>query len=403
MARGRGMIGSNINEKILSLISVLYSERSLPDKTSALQNLDWPAIAGAVENAGMAGYFSDLLLQTETGLEVPPAFAESLKNAARRIAARNAFYKFECERILKKLHNASIENILLKGFSYMQDIYGNTAARRMSDIDLLIRPDDRLKVLEYLRAEGYSEYVTPSFRGSQNDFINLSDIKGEAHFIRKIGALIVNIDLHWKFRANFPMNDYLAMDRFPWWENCSTVLIGGTPATRLSPEMQFIHLALHFALHHQYTGLRWFVELGLFLRRFASVLDWEYIDRTASSPDCRKLLGICLRLVTNYLGESWCASAIWKKFLPADTLLPGEYRFYQYCLMKVSWSRFSKYICMLLSPATISGRLRLISYFFFDSEGIVMWHGSNKKVPKWIQPFYSLYIVGCQLLQGKRH
>ncbi|MCU0614904.1 MAG: nucleotidyltransferase family protein [Desulfobacterales bacterium] len=394
---------SRLNKNILSLISVLNSEGFLPDKNSAMQNWDWPAMAGAVEDAGMAGYFSDLLLQTEAGLEVPPAFAESIKNSARRIAAMNNFYKFECEKILKKLSDASIENVLLKGFSYMQDIYGNTVARRMSDIDLLIRPDDRTKVMEFLRADGYSEAVTPSFRGNQDDFYSLSDVKGEAHFINKIGALTVNIDLHWKFRANFPMNDYLALDRFPWWENCSTVLIGEMPARRLSPEMQFIHLALHFALHHQYTGLRWFVELGLFLRKFASVLDWEYINKTASSPDCRKLLGICLRLVTDYLGESWCASAIWRKFLPVSSLLPGEYRFYQSCLMKVSWSRFSKYICMLLSPATITGRFKLISYFFFDSEGIVMWHGSDRKVPKWIQPFYSLYIVGCQLLRGKRH
>lgn len=397
------MKGSHLNEDILSLIAALNSVELHPDQISAMQNLDWRAMAAAVEDAGMAGYLADLLLQPGAGREVPSAFAGPIKAAARRTAAMNNFYNFECEKILKKMSDASIENILLKGFSYMQDIYGNTAARRMSDIDLLIRPHDRKKVMEYLRAEGYSEGVTPSFRGSHHDFDNLSDIKGEAHFINKIGALAVNIDLHWKFRANFPMNDYLDLDRFPWWENCGTVLIGKIPAKRLSPEMQFIHLALHFALHHQYTGLRWFVELGLFLKRFGGELDWEYIDATASSPDCRKLLGVCLRLVTDYLGESWCSKAIWKKFLPAKALLPGEYRFYQSCLMRVSWSRFSKYICMLLSSATIVGRLKLISYFFFDSEGIVMWHGSNRKIPKWIQPFYNLYIVGCQLLQGKRH
>jgi hypothetical protein len=394
---------ADINNKILKLIAVLSSEGFQGKITSDVQNADWQEMAGAIEDAGMAGYFADLLLQTRTGREVPSVFAEPIKTAARRTAAMNNFYLFECEKILKKMSNASIENILLKGFSYMQDIYGNTAARRMSDIDLLIRPDDRKEVMSYLRSEGYSEAVTPSFRGSQHDFNNLSDIKGEAHFINKIGALAVNIDLHWKFRANFPMNDYLDLDRFPWWENCGTVLIGEISAKRLSPEMQFIHLALHFALHHQYTGLRWFVELGLFLKRFNAELDWEYIDATASSPDCRKLLGICLRLVTDYLGESWCSKAIWRKFLPANALLPGEYRFYQSCLMRVSWSRFSKYICMLLSPATITGRLKLMAYFFFDSEGIVMWHGSKKKIPKWIQPFYNLYIVGCQFLQGRRH
>ncbi|MGD0277803.1 MAG: nucleotidyltransferase family protein [Smithella sp.] len=396
------MPGSDINGKILSIISALNSGGGYFVKTPVLHNVDWPAIVAAIEKTGLAGYFSALFSQTKSGSEIPATVVDTIKIAARRIAAHNAFYESQCARILQGLSSTGVENILLKGLSYMEDIYGDTFARAMSDIDLLIRPVDRIKALEYLLTEGYSNYVIPSFKGSQNDFTNLTDLIGEAHFMKKSGALTVSIDLHWRLRAGYPMNDYLALDKFPWWQETGTVIIGGIPARRLSPEMQFIHLALHFAIHHQYTGLRWFVEMGLFIKRFGNDLDWEFIYMTASSPDCRKLLGICLRLAADYMGDSRPCWAMWRKFLSGCTILPGEYRFYKSCLMRDARSRIAAYICMTLSPATFAGRLRMISYFLFDPQGVTFWRGSDTRVPQWLQPFYNLYIIGSQLLRGRR-
>lgn len=391
-----------INENILSLIAALNSGGLVSGKTPALRNVDWPAMVTAIEKTGMSGYFSALFFQNQAGLEVPAAVANTLQKAARRIAALNAFCEFECARILQGLSSAGVENILLKGLSYMEDIYGDTSARSMSDIDLLIRPDDRMKALKYMLTDGYLNYVIPSFKGSPEDFTHLTDLTGEAHFMKKSGALTVSIDLHWKMRAGYPMNDYLLLDRFPWWENTGAAIIGGVPARRLSPEMQFIHLALHFAIHHQYTGLRWFIELCLFIKRYGNDLDWEFIYRTAAASDCRKLLGVCLRLAADYLGDSWPGSAMWRRFLPAPTMLPGEYHFYKMCLMRDSRSRLSSYTCMTLSPATFAGRLRLISHFMFDPQGVMFWSGSEKRVPKLLQPFYNFYLIGSQLLRGRR-
>ena len=396
------MPGSGLNGKILSIIAALNSGGGYFVKTPVLHNVDWTAIVAAIEKTGLAGYFSTLFSQNKAGSEIPATVVDTIKIAARRIAAHNVFYESQCARILQGLSSTGVENILLKGLSYMEDIYGDTFARAMSDIDLLIRPVDRIKVLEYLLTEGYSNYVIPSFKGSQNDFTNLTDLIGEAHFMKKSGALTVSIDLHWRLRAGYPMNDYLALDKFPWWEQTGTVIIGGIPARRLSPEMQFIHLALHFAIHHQYTGLRWFVELGLFIKRYGNDLDWEFIYMTASSLDCRKLLGICLRLAADYMGDSRPCWAMWRKFLPGRTMLPGEYRFYKSCLMRDARSRIAAYICMTLSPATFAGRLRMFSYFLFDPQGVTFWRGSDTRVPQWLQPFYNLYIIGSQLLRGRR-
>jgi len=202
-------------------------------------------------------------------------------------------------------------------------------------------------------------------------------------------------------RADFPMNNYLDLDKLPWWKNTTTIAIGDAQAKRLVPEMQFIHLALHFAIHHHYWGLRWFVELFLFLKTFGEKLDWEFIYQTASSNDCRKLLGICLRLINDYLGDACPTSARWQKFLPVRSLIPGEYSFYKRCLTRDKKSRFAEYLCMPLSPATITGRLKMIYYFLFDTEGVVFWQGAQTRAPKLLHPFYVLYIVARQLF-GRR-
>jgi hypothetical protein len=396
------MDGTGINKNILSIVAELNSGERLSVKVPDLHDVDWRAIVEVIQKSGMAGYFYALFSQADTHWEIPATVIETLRKSSRRVAAQNAFYESQCAMILKGLSAAGVENIILKGLSYMQDIYGDDSARTMSDIDVLIRPDDRLKALQYLLADGYSNYVIPSFQGSPDDFANLTDLTGEAHFMKKTGALTVNIDLHWRLRARYPMNDYLALDSFPWWEHSGTVIIGGSAAKRLSPEMQFIHLALHFAVHHQYTGLRWFIELSLFIKRYGNDLDWEFIYRTASSRDCRKLLGVCLRLVADYMGDSWIDSEIWRRFLPRSFMLPGEYRFYKRCLMRDDRSRLASYICMPLSSATLAGRLRLISRFLFDSQGVIFWRGSDTQIPKYLKPFYSLYIIGSQLLRGSR-
>ncbi|HUN54995.1 MAG TPA: nucleotidyltransferase family protein [Smithella sp.] len=390
------------NKKILSIIAALNSDERPFVNMSDLHDAEWPAMVEAIQKTGMAGYFYSLFSQMDAHGEIPATVIETLRKSARRVAAHNVFYESQCAALLKGLSAAGVDNIILKGMSYMQDIYGDTSARTMSDIDLLIHPDDRLKTLEFLMACGYSNYIIPSFQGTPEDFTDLTDLTGEAHFMKKTGALTVNIDLHWRLRARYPMNDYLALDSFPWWENSGTVMIGSVPAKRLSIEMQFIHLALHFAIHHQYTGLRWFIELGLFIRRFGNDLDWEFIYGAASSPDCRKLLGVCLRLIADYMGNSWTGSEVWRRFLPKSSMLPGEYRVYKNCLMREERSRLASYICMPLSPATLSGRLRLMSSFLFDSQGVILWHGSDTRVPKWLKPFYNLYIIGRQLLSVSR-
>jgi hypothetical protein len=298
-----------------------------------------------------------------------------------------------------------VDHLLLKGFSYMKDLYGSAVARKVGDIDLLVREEDEAGIRRYLLSEGYEACVDPEFRGSPEQFFEASALYGEAHYKKKSGALTAHIDLHWRMQANFagyPLNETVALERFPWWEHTGSVEIGNASAVRLSPEMQFIHMAVHFAAHHQFCGIRWFMELCLFIKRFGPGLDWDFIFETASSPDCRKMLGVCLKLVSDYMGSSWPCSETWRRFLPAGVMLPAEYRFYRSCLLRDSRSMLAVYVCLSLSPATVRGRLKMIAYFLFDPDSVIFWRVSGAPASRWLQPFYILFRVAGRIFAGRR-
>lgn len=396
---------TNQNKTILRLFAALNSHGSIESKGQDFRYLDWPALVSKVDEAGLAGYFANVLSAPEMSDAIPKEASVALNNAARRIAAHNTFYEDQASKIIMGLSALGVECVLLKGFSYMTEIYGNNSARKMSDIDLLIHPADRCKVCDYFLGESFAPYIDPDFRGSADEFIRMTNFTGEAHYTKKIGALALHIDLHWKVQANFdgyPMNDALALDTLPWWKSTSHVEIGKATALRLSPEMQFIHMATHFAIRHQFNGLRWFIELCLFIQKYGNVINPESIRAIVSSQDCRKILGITLRMTEEYLGYSFENRLNWRDFMPEGALLPREYSFYKNCLMRNSRSEIAVYLCMLLAPSTMAGRWNMIKYFLFDPNAVRFWRVSGKSVSKWLQPFYILYRLIREALR-RRH
>ena len=111
-----------INENILSIVASLNSGQRLSVKKLDLHDMDWRAIVETIQKSGMAGYFYTLFFQTEAASNIPATVIETLRKSSRRVAAQNAFYESQCVRVLKGLSAAGVENIILKGLSYMQDI-----------------------------------------------------------------------------------------------------------------------------------------------------------------------------------------------------------------------------------------------------------------------------------------
>ena len=113
---------------------------------------------------------------------VPIEILEQLKKEYYLTAASNLAKLNQTSKVLQAFQEANILAIPLKGIALIESLYPNPAIRPMTDVDLLIKPEDFNRVKGILERAGY-RWVS-SYRGSHN-FI---DEEGQWSF-----------DLHTKF------------------------------------------------------------------------------------------------------------------------------------------------------------------------------------------------------------
>ena len=93
--------------------------------------------------------------------DVPDVVLEKLRTVYYATAARNMQMHEQLKRVTDALDEIGVRYILLKGAALIQDVYeGNMALRPMSDVDLLVAPEDFPTVREQLAtfvSFGYSK------------------------------------------------------------------------------------------------------------------------------------------------------------------------------------------------------------------------------------------------------
>jgi len=177
-------------------------------------------------------------------------------------------------QVLRELICGGVAPILLKGADARLRLYGNPFVRPMSDLDLLISPEELPQAQGILDGLGYtrssdSHCFRPGFR---------KRFMGQIHFTSPNGRLM--LDLHWYIEAvaNFYRLPYqrLGQMAIPWEYE-------GMPVRLLCPEHALIHLCLH-----NYDELRdalQFVDLGLALTCLP--IDWPLFLKEAAFPHCQ--------------------------------------------------------------------------------------------------------------------
>jgi hypothetical protein len=170
-------------------------------------------------------------------------------------------------RLLDAFSERRLPVLLLKGAYLGRFVYKDPALRPMSDVDILVRDEDFLLAGQQLVALGYNFVEEPDSR--YHRFLKMP----VAYF--KPGDPFDIIDLHCAVRSM----DYYLFSCSSLWSQATEEDIQGRRAFYLTPEMNFIHLAVHNLNH---VGLlRDWVDLVLLLRQ--PELDWERLLRCARS------------------------------------------------------------------------------------------------------------------------
>ena len=271
--------------RFLALIATqeLDTERSADINNLLCKGLDWAGLFKQALYHGLASmlyrHCRDLGLFTH----MPEWIEETLKNIYHKTILLNL-------RILQFLNDFGIilrqENsrvIVLQGAALLLSVYDDIGIRPMEDIDLMVLPDHGRKIKQLLEGMGFSPdpiYPDSYKKGMIYIDIHLDPFSGERINARK--QVICHDSNYFRDSALLFMEKEI-------------------PIYRLSHFDNLIALS-HHLLKHNFTRLKWFVDIRETLFSKSIRIDWDafasYCRRTESDR-CILYILILLRRLLN--------------------------------------------------------------------------------------------------------
>jgi hypothetical protein len=228
-------------------------------------DLDWPAVIEAAEVEDVLPALAHAL-DAGRWAGVPDHARRRLASGFAASTARHLLMTRELGGVLRHLAAAGIEAIVLKGPVLAESVYPHPALRPFSDLDVLVRPADRLRADTALRGLGHRRVADEH----SWDF----DVAYDGATLYETPAGI-RIDLHWAL---------LTEPRFVWngdeagiWDRAVPITVAGQGARGLAREDLVLYLAAHLAVHHALAGLLRAWDVALLLEREGDALDWTTV------------------------------------------------------------------------------------------------------------------------------
>ncbi len=224
-----------------------------------------------------------------------PGVAEAVESELKGLflanALRNQLLAEELVRLLKLLGEAGVRVIPLKGVTLALTLYGDTAARICSDIDLLVPPDDVVRARRLILANGYSSRFTEKFFVKHQLHTN-----AECSLVSEKKPLTYLVEVHWTL---LPDSSQEAAAVAELWERARPAEFFAVPAWDLTAEWQLLYLSVH-AAHHKWNTLKWLADIHELC--VSAPLDWGQVKENAARYELDSIVGPTLAACSQLFG-----------------------------------------------------------------------------------------------------
>jgi hypothetical protein len=179
-------------------------------------------------------------------------------------------------QVLTVLDGAGIEALVLKGVGIAPLAYPDPGTRPVSDLDVLIRPDDMGAFEELVAKRGaYRSYegLDPVILARYRHAVDAS-VDGHA------------VDVHWR----------LLVDRFDGrpdvalFERAREICVGAVRARTLAAEDHLVHAIAHGIRRNSLAPVRWIADVARLVERQS--IDWSLVEHAAAE---RRVSGVVHR------------------------------------------------------------------------------------------------------------
>jgi hypothetical protein len=216
----------------------------------------------------------------------------------------------QLREILGALGQAGVVAIVLKGPLLAAEYYPDPALRPFTDLDLLVRRQDRERALQVLSTLGY-RHASPG-RSLPYELAHAPAV----YLLAASWPSALPVDLHWACITHPGGSGAAELPADELWSRAVPAASWGAMAHTLADEDVLLYLAAHFAVHHTLAGPLWELDLALVLRRHGARLDWDAVVDRARRWRVAGAVYFALAAVRRHLGPS-APDAVMRRLRPA--------------------------------------------------------------------------------------
>jgi Uncharacterised nucleotidyltransferase len=252
------------------------------------QQLRWEDVYELADEHGLLPIVAQQLQPYRNS--IPAELYDRMQQCARVNDRRNLLFSAELLKIAHAFAASGIEFLPHKGVVLSDYLYGSTAARRVTDIDLIVRPEDRIKAIGSLKSLGYGsalklkQHVEDAAMRHTHEWLYVRDG--------------LQVDLHWEVvhHASWPSFDMKTV-----WGALVPMRWQSAELRMLGPELLLVVLGLH-AAEHEWNQLQMFTDIAAVIERHPK-LNWEKVEEFVSDSQARRGLYVSLWLAHVYFEE----------------------------------------------------------------------------------------------------
>jgi hypothetical protein len=199
------------------------------------------------------------------------------------------------KKVVSLFGEETIPVVLLKGVPLLKNVYQNTGARSIADVDMVIDKKHVEKAIALLKANDW-EYLelSPFVRNRMVKPMANNYIK-EITFINKQDVII---DLHWRlFMYSFKHNREHPMSYEEVYTHALDFEINGTRCKIPCHEDMLIHIIVHGAEQNFQRTLRWVLDAVCLIR--TTTIDWEFLLERIKKFDVPVELNVAFSYLAN--------------------------------------------------------------------------------------------------------
>jgi hypothetical protein len=303
------------------------------------------------------------------------------------VAAHNLIRFNELKKVLQIFKETGVPVIVLKGAALANTVYDSIGNRPMSDVDLLIHPQDRLRIIPILENRGYQISAWP-----QRKFhpYNIS-VTSEIDFIASNGTVF---DLHWELISFEWVRLMTRIDMQGFWKSAQPLNINGLQVLQLSPCDSLIHICLHLMMQ-AYAHKIAYQDITTLLNYYQP-FPWDnFLTRTIDSRTCTTCY-FALDAAASVLGAAVpdyvmdrLKPSFWKKWLMPQISDPIK------GLRGVNQSDDRRYLVQLVAADRLIDVARVLLWLFFPGPA---WLAERYDLDNGLQTFLACFWHPCVIL-----